>query len=115
MGITIVQKSDLDRPKDNPKIAIVLAGGAVTGGASLAMSSSLSDDCVDDVCPPEREGDLDTATTLAHVATVGFAVGVAGAAVGVVGLLVAGPEEAPDSASLRLRVGIGSLGIAGSF
>lgn len=33
MGITIVQKSDLRRPKDNPKIAIVLAGGAVTGGA----------------------------------------------------------------------------------
>jgi predicted acylesterase/phospholipase RssA len=33
MGITIVQKSDLGRPKENPKIAIVLAGGAVTGGA----------------------------------------------------------------------------------
>ncbi len=33
MGITIVQKSDLSRPKKNPKIAIVLAGGAVTGGA----------------------------------------------------------------------------------
>jgi NTE family protein len=33
MGITIVQKSDLGRPKQNPKIAIVLAGGAVSGGA----------------------------------------------------------------------------------
>jgi len=33
MGITILQKSDLSRPKPNPKIAIVLAGGAVTGGA----------------------------------------------------------------------------------
>jgi NTE family protein len=33
MGITILQKSDLSRPKPNPKIAIVLAGGAVSGGA----------------------------------------------------------------------------------
>lgn len=33
MGITIVQKSDLSVRKHNPKIALVLAGGAVTGGA----------------------------------------------------------------------------------
>jgi NTE family protein len=33
MGITIVQKSDLTVRKKNPKIALVLAGGAVTGGA----------------------------------------------------------------------------------
>lgn len=33
MGITVVQKSDLSVRKKNPKIALVLAGGAVTGGA----------------------------------------------------------------------------------
>jgi predicted acylesterase/phospholipase RssA len=33
MSITIVQKSDLDHPKKNPKIALVLAGGAISGGA----------------------------------------------------------------------------------
>ncbi len=33
MGITIVQKSDLTVRKRNPKVALVLAGGAVTGGA----------------------------------------------------------------------------------
>ncbi|GIW40736.1 MAG: patatin [Candidatus Binatia bacterium] len=33
MGITIVQKSDLNQKKKNPKVALVLAGGAVTGGA----------------------------------------------------------------------------------
>jgi NTE family protein len=32
MGITIVQKSDLAVRKKDPKIALVLAGGAVTGG-----------------------------------------------------------------------------------
>jgi len=33
LGITIVQKSDLSVRKRNPKISLVLAGGAVTGGA----------------------------------------------------------------------------------
>jgi len=33
MGITIVQKSDLNNPKPDPKIALVLSGGAVSGGA----------------------------------------------------------------------------------
>jgi len=33
MGITFVQKSDLNNPKPNPKIALVLSGGAVSGGA----------------------------------------------------------------------------------
>jgi predicted acylesterase/phospholipase RssA len=33
MGITIVQKSDPRTRKRNPKVALVLAGGAVTGGA----------------------------------------------------------------------------------
>lgn len=33
MGITIIQKSDLKEKKENPKIALVLAGGAVSGGA----------------------------------------------------------------------------------
>ena len=33
MGITIVQKSNLAKPKPNPKIALVLAGGGVSGGA----------------------------------------------------------------------------------
>lgn len=33
MSITIIQKSDLGSRKKNPKVALVLAGGAVTGGA----------------------------------------------------------------------------------
>ncbi|MFT4569613.1 MAG: NTE family protein [Hyphomicrobiaceae bacterium] len=33
MGITIIQKSDLSKRKRDPKVALVLAGGAVTGGA----------------------------------------------------------------------------------
>jgi predicted acylesterase/phospholipase RssA len=33
MGITIIQRSDLSVRKENAKVALVLAGGAVTGGA----------------------------------------------------------------------------------
>lgn len=33
MGITIIQKSNLKEKKENPKIALVLAGGAMSGGA----------------------------------------------------------------------------------
>lgn len=33
MGITIIQKSDLTQKKHNPKIALVLAGGAISGAA----------------------------------------------------------------------------------
>ncbi len=47
MGITIVQKSDLSRPKDNPKIAIVLAGGAVTGGAYKVGGLHALDGCLE--------------------------------------------------------------------
>ncbi|NQZ96252.1 MAG: patatin-like phospholipase family protein [Myxococcales bacterium] len=33
MGLTLIRKSNSNRPKRNPKIALVLAGGAVSGGA----------------------------------------------------------------------------------
>src|SRR3989338_3672470 len=33
MGITIVRKSDPKEKKENPKLALVLAGGAISGGA----------------------------------------------------------------------------------
>ncbi len=32
MGVTIIQKSDLTKKKPNAKVALVLAGGAITGG-----------------------------------------------------------------------------------
>ena len=33
MGLTLIQKSDDARRKRNPKVALVLAGGAVSGGS----------------------------------------------------------------------------------
>ena len=33
MGLTLIRKSDGTRRKRNPRVALVLAGGAVSGGA----------------------------------------------------------------------------------
>ncbi len=33
MGLTLIRKSDVSKPKRNPRVALVLAGGAVSGGA----------------------------------------------------------------------------------
>ena len=33
MGLTLIRKSDRSEPRRNPKVALVLAGGAVSGGA----------------------------------------------------------------------------------
>lgn len=44
MGITIVQKSDLSVRKKNAKIGLVLAGGAITGGAFKAGGLKALDD-----------------------------------------------------------------------
>lgn len=44
MGITVVQKSDLSRPKKNAKKALILAGGAVTGASFMAGGLKALDD-----------------------------------------------------------------------
>ncbi|MEW6440822.1 MAG: patatin-like phospholipase family protein [bacterium] len=46
MGITVVQKSDLSRPKKNSRICLVLAGGAVTGGAFKVGGLQALDSCL---------------------------------------------------------------------
>src|SRR4029079_14755319 len=56
MGITIVQKSDPRARKKNPKIALVLAGGAITGGAfKLGGLKAL-----DDVLVNRKTTEIDT-------------------------------------------------------
>jgi predicted acylesterase/phospholipase RssA len=48
MGLTLIRKSDSARPKRNPKVALVLAGGAVSGGAfKVGGLKALNDYLVD--------------------------------------------------------------------
>jgi hypothetical protein len=95
----------------------VIAGG-ITGLLAMSKSSDVEDQCNGDVCPLSAEEDNDSATTLAHVSTISFAVAGAGAAVGVLGLLLSGSSDEPAaSAGLTLEpiVGPTSLGVRGRF
>ncbi|MBI4212311.1 MAG: hypothetical protein HY540_06705, partial [Deltaproteobacteria bacterium] len=47
MGITIVQKSDLSKKRPKAKKALILAGGAVTGGSFKAGGLKALDDYLD--------------------------------------------------------------------
>lgn len=90
--------------------------GGITGGISLSQASDLEDQCPNDVCPPDKEGDVDGMMTLGHVSTVSFVVAGVGAAVGVVGLLLPGGDESPEGdVALQPVIGPGVLGLRGVF
>ena len=46
MGLTLIQRSSGQRPPRNPKIALVLAGGAVSGGAFKVGGLKALDECL---------------------------------------------------------------------
>jgi hypothetical protein len=102
-------------------VGVVL--GAITGGVSLSKAGDVKDQCTNDVCPTSTESDADTSLALGHVSTVSFVVGGAGAVLGVVALALAltgdGEEPAADdavpSATLEPQVGLGFVGLRGTF
>jgi hypothetical protein len=94
----------------------VIVGG-VTGVLTLSKGSTLKDACPDGHCGPSQQDALHETRTLGTVATVSFVVAGAGAALGIVGLLSKpSPEPRPKTGiSARLTVGLGTIGVAGSF
>jgi hypothetical protein len=88
-----------------------LAAAAITGGLSLNLTAKLSKECPDKACPSNAHGDLTSANTLANVANVTFAVGVAGAVTGVIGLVLG---RSPPT-TVQPVVGAGRVGLAGNF
>jgi predicted acylesterase/phospholipase RssA len=46
VGLTLIQRSDGRRPPRNPKIALVLAGGAISGGAFKVGGLKALDECL---------------------------------------------------------------------
>jgi hypothetical protein len=111
-----------DEPTISPLVyagfAVAGAGivvGAITGGISLSIYSSVKEDC-DDAgrCPTSRQEDGDRSLALAHVSTASFALAGAGAIVGAVGLFLTfgGDDTAADTA---WQLGPGYLGVSTKF
>jgi hypothetical protein len=96
-----------------------LAVGGVTGALTLSKAGTVKTQCANGICDPKAKGDLDSASSLATISTVGFALAGAGAVCGVIGLLLprTTSESALHSTDKRAAVwiGPGSMGVRGSF
>lgn len=100
--------------------------GSVLGLMAMQQHSDLKDDCPGNVCPAERQADLDGARKLGNVSTIAFAVGGAGLALGTVLFFTATPSHADRAqraserrfagiARPRLTVGLGRVALGGDF
>ncbi len=97
--------------------------GTVTGIVSLSRTSSLQDECPNDLCRPEKQDDIDAARRIGHVSTASFVVAGLGAAVGLLAWLDDDDEAAAPSAtepaasalSVQPVLGVGLAGLKGTF
>jgi hypothetical protein len=89
-------------PKKNNTLAYVALGvggagllvGTVTGFMAMGKKSDL--ECQGKACPSSQQDTLDSATTMATVSTVGFAVGLVGVGTGIVLLLTGNKSGSAD-------------------
>ena len=98
--------------------AVGIIAGSVTGIMSLGKTSDLKDQCPGGRCPANLQSDLDSARTLATVSTVAFIAGGAGVLVGVIGLVLPKSKVEPAAATaahVEPSIGLGSMGLRGTF
>lgn len=94
----------------------LLVGGGVTGYLALSKEGDLN--CSKDgTCPSSEEGTLDAARRDAMISSILFGVGGAVTVTGVVLLLTGGSkkDQTARGASVEPTVGVGSLGLRGTF
>jgi hypothetical protein len=94
-----------------------IAGFATFGIFGLMDKSTYGDlqnACPHNVCPPGKQGEVDSGRTQQTVANVGLVVGAVGLAGGAT-LFLLSPAKASASPSARLIVGPGYLGVGGSL
>jgi hypothetical protein len=85
----------------------------VAGGIVVASrTNTLSQTCVNRVCPPEARGDIGAAKTWATISTIGFVVAGVGAAAGV-GLLIGAPKAGEKRT--QAVIGLGTVALQGQF
>ena len=114
---TVLTNGEGDGPGAAP-IVLLAAGGAVAiGGIVLLVAAGSAASDVEDAQAgtpwSEVESSYDSAGTLSTIGGIGLGVGVVAAAVGVVLLATSGGGS--DEPSASLRVGPGTLALAGSF
>ncbi len=112
--------------------AVGLGVGLIFGRSAMQDKTSLDNSCPNQVCPPEREDDLNSARSSGTISTIGFGVAAAGVALGTVLLLTSGADSSsaqasaagprrdvrrnsPRAAETRLFVGLGTLQLKGEF
>lgn len=105
-----------------PAIAALSVGAlglalGVTGGIVVASrSSTLSQTCVHQVCPPNAQSDIGAAKTWATLSTIGFVVAAVGSAAGVTLLLTSHKDgDGRTTNETRAVVGLGTVGLQGKF
>lgn len=90
--------------------------GAVAGGLAVGQNADLDQVCVDDVCPPSAQGDVDSYDATRALSTIGFVVGAVALTAGVVLVLVPPSVGSPDGrAAVEARMGPTSAVVCGAF
>jgi hypothetical protein len=91
--------------------------GSITGIMSISATDTIKRDCGGVRCPASRQGEIDSANTLATVSTITFVAAGVGAAVGVTGLvmLLTKPAQQTTGAHVRPWIGAGIVGVEGTF
>jgi hypothetical protein len=95
-----------------------IAGLATFGIFGLMDKSTYGDlqnSCPHDVCPPGKQGEVDSGRTQQTVANVGLVIGAVGLATGATLFFLSPSSTASSSAGARLVVGPGYLGVGGSL
>jgi hypothetical protein len=78
--------------------------GSVTGGVSIGKKGTLASECPNHICGPSASSTLKSATTLATVSDISFAIAGAGAVVAVIGLFRGGRSSPPPAAGSGMHI-----------
>lgn len=97
-----------------------IGAGAVTGLMSISKVNDVKKDCANDVCPPARQGDIDSAKSLGTISTIAFIAGGVGVGAGIIGLVLQGKQSegaAPTTAKVTVKPDVGPtwMGLHGTF